>query len=265
VKFTTEEAKQMYESRYRKNFDGHFPLEKTKPPAENVNIVGANLPILCDLIDRKNYARTFTFFDAAGENFENESIMRYVAPYISHSSAIILLLDPTKIERVKNVLDEEKNGKNPQGQGRPVAGKTVSISYEDILENTVKVIHNHTKTSGIIKIPLAVGFSKWDLIENSETLRPDESCILKPSPHFAQGFSKIDSDNVSNEIEALLSAWGYSNFVSLVKKSFKTVRFFGFSAIGADVNPNGTVPNIVPKRVEDPFLWLLNEQKMIVK
>ena len=259
IQFTTTEAREMYENKFEKNFAQGVPIPATKPPADNINIVGANLPILCDLTDRRLKKRTFTFFDAAGENFENESIMRYVAPYISHSSAIILLLDPTQIPYVNSTLRDE----NPKIKLRDT---DKNASYETILHNTIEVIHNHTRSTGRIKIPLAVGFSKWDLIENSPQLRPDEgSSILRPSPHFTKGFQKMDCDNVNYEIEGLLAAWGYENFIITLKQNFTNVNFFAFSAIGADVDERGNVPAVVPKRVEDPFLWLLNELGIIVR
>lgn len=259
IQFTTTEAREMYENKFEKNFAQGVPIPATKPPADNMNIVGANLPILCDLTDRKLKKRTFTFFDAAGENFENESIMRYVAPYISHSSAIILLLDPTQIPYVNSTLREE----NPKIKLRDT---DKNVSYETILHNTIEVIHNHTRSTGRIKIPLAVGFSKWDLIENSPLLRPDEgSSILQPSPHFTKGFQKMDCENINYEIEGLLAAWGHENFIVTLKQNFTKVNFFAFSAIGAAVDERGNVPAVVPKRVEDPFLWLLNELGIIVR
>ena len=259
MQFTTPEAREMYENKFERFFERGMPLAATKPPAGNMNIVGANLPILCDLTDRHLKKRTFTFFDAAGENFEDAGIMRYVAPYISHSRAIVMLLDPTQIPLVNSTLREE----DPRLRLRD---PKTSISYETILTNTVEVIHNHTRAAGRIKIPLAVGFSKWDMIENSAQLRPDaNSSIMQPSPHFTQGFRKIDCQNVDLEIEGLLAAWGCGNFVTMVKQNFTKVNFFAFSSIGANVDENGHVPAIVPKRVEDPFLWLLNELGIIVK
>ncbi|SDA15454.1 hypothetical protein SAMN02910447_00932 [Ruminococcus sp. YE71] len=257
IKFTTDESRRMYEDRFETPFSKRIVLPKTKQPDENANIVGANLPILCDITDDRLKTRTFTFFDAAGENFENEAIMRYVAPYISHSAAIILLLDPTQIPAVANTLVSE----NPNG----VSGRRSvnTVSYEQVLNNTVEVIHSHLKSKGQIDIPLAVGFSKWDLIENSPTLRPD-GVITNPSPHFMRGFSEEDCDNVSSEVEGLLAHWECQNFVMLARQQFKTVKFFGFSAIGADIETGRSVPNIVSKRVEDPFLWLLHKKKIII-
>lgn len=257
VRFTTDESRRMYEDRFETPFNRRAVLAKTKQPDENANIVGANLPILCDITDSKLNTRTFTFFDAAGENFENETIMRYVAPYISHSTAIILLLDPTQIPAVANTIAAENPG---WAQGR---GNINTVSCEQILNNTVSVIHNHLHSSGRIDIPLAIGFSKWDLIENSPSLRPD-GVIMSPSPHFTRGFSQEDCDNVSSEIEGMLAHWEYQNFVTLARQQFKTVKFFGFSAIGADIVRGKEIPSIVSKRVEDPFLWLLHERKMIV-
>ena len=259
LRFTTPDDSKMYYDRYNKYFEKKQVLQKTKPPANGVNIVGANLPVLCDIYDYKKVKRTFTFFDAAGENFEDESTMRYLSPYISHSSAIILLLDPTKIEYVKNVLMQEKHDLfSDLNQVREN-----DTSFDIILKNIVDVIRNQNKSNGIIDIPIAVTFSKWDMVENSEALRPEGCNILNPSPHFSQGFSETDCENVSSEVEGLLGSWGYSNFVELVKKDFKTYKFFGCSAIGSAIDKNGNAPNIVSKRVEDPFLWLMHQKKFI--
>ena len=256
-KYTTEDDSKLFESRYNIPFEKNQVLDKTQPPSKGVNIVGANLPILCDIYDSKNVKRTFTFFDAAGENFEDQSTMDYLSPYISHSSAIILLLDPTKIEHVYNTLVSE----NPDIYSSH--NKENKISFESILQNIVDVINKQNKTRGKIDIPIAVTFSKWDVIENSKSLRPEGCNILNPSPHFTQGYSPDDCENVSSEVEGLLGSWNYSNFVELVKQNFKTVKFFGCSSIGANISKEGDVPNIVSKRVEDPFLWLLAQRKYI--
>ena len=66
------------------------------------------------------------------------------------------------------------------------------------------------------------------------------------------------------EVKARLADWHYENFLQMVNNNFKTSKFFAVSAIGSA--PDRTsVPQIVSKRVEDPFLWLLHSRKMIVK
>jgi hypothetical protein len=48
-----------------------------------------------------------------------------------------------------------------------------------------------------------------------------------------------------------------------VRSRFTSHGFFGLSALGC--NPHGTqqIPRVVPRRVEDPFLWLLAKNKLI--
>ncbi len=245
--------RKLYDTKFKNYFESNKILEKTKQTNPGENIISNNMPILCTVTNSKQKARTFTFFDAAGENFDDEAIMRDVAPYIANSSAIILLLDPTDIPMVRNAICDEK--------GKAAVEENV-ISYEDLLNNLINVIKLAHASNAQIEIPLAICFSKWDLIENSPSLRPEGSVTLTPSPHFVQGFSESDCENISSDVEGLLNAWDQSNFILQARAAFKTVKFFVCSAIGAEAEM-GKVPNIVSKRVEDPFLWLLNKNKLI--
>lgn len=258
--FTTKDDEELYSRKFNINFEHGRVLDKTQRPSDENNFVGANMPILCDIQDKNNVTRTFTFFDAAGENFDDEAIMRAVAKYLEHSTAILLLLDPLQIEAVQGAIKAENPGAN-------IRENEKIISYEEILHNVVNVLRAqlHLPKDAKINIPLAIAFSKWDYIENTSSLHRNDSIIANPSPHFTQGFDVADCENVSIEVASRLSEWGYENFLNTVNQNFKDYRFFAFSAIGAAPEPDGKIPKIVSKRVEDPFLWLLNKRKIIVK
>ncbi len=258
-KYTTKNDEKLYMSKFKANFDKGMKLEKTQQPTDEDNFLSANTPLLCDLRDKNGADRTFTFFDAAGENFDDVAIMDAVAKYIQHSTAILLLLDPLQIETVRNTLKTE-NAKADVREGETI------LSYDDILNNLISVIRSQKRMAKktIIDIPLAIAFSKWDLIEHSPELCQGSTVSTGDSPHFKNGFDAANCDNVSAEIEGLLAHWGCENFLLTVQQNFSKYKFFGVSAIGAAPEANGKVPIIVSKRVEDPFLWLLDQRHIIV-
>lgn len=252
-RFTTTDDEDLYNDKFERPFSKHIPVIKTAAPTDENNFISANTPILCNIQDSK-CTRTFTFFDAAGENFDDPVIMQAVAKYLQHSAAILLLLDPTQITEVQGAV----SGVSDKDAHR--------ISYTKTLTHIMDVIRSQRKMKPDtpIDIPIAIVFTKWDLIENSPELSRPDSITALDSPHFQKGFSLQDCDNISMEVESRLAGWHYENFLQMVQNNFKTSKFFAVSAIGAAPDSKG-VPQIVSKRVEDPFLWLLHSRKMIVK
>lgn len=256
--FTTRADEDLYNTKFNNKFEKGMKIDKTQVPAGEDNFIGANTPILCNIQDRGGVTRTFTFFDAAGENFDDEAMMAAVTKYLEHSTAILLLLDPLQIKAVQNAV-------KAKDENADVRESEKIITYDDILENTMRVIRQQLRLSANkkIEIPIAIAFSKWDLVCNS-SLHNEGSIIDQDSPHFRNGFQGIDCDNVSMEVESKLAEWECENFVNKVRSNFKTYKFFALSAIGAAPSKAGNVPQIVSKRVEDPFLWLLNQKKIII-
>ena len=73
----------------------------------------------------------------------------------------------------------------------------------------------------------------------------------------------LDFQAINSEMMALLDDWGGQDLVHQVRTRYAKYGFFGLSALGC--NPHGTkqIPRVLPRRVEDPFLWLLAENKLI--
>jgi GTPase SAR1 family protein len=198
-----------------------------------------------DLFGRRRISRTITlvFFDTAGEDLNSEATMATVNRYIYRSSGIILLLDPRQFQYVRGLMS------SPPDPGE------VMTDTRDILVRTQKLIRNGRGLgpNHMIKTPLAVAFSKFDELEPIV----DRSLAVLTSSSPSRRYDIAESTAISDEIESLLAAWQQAGLVHELRTWFLKVAFFGVSSLGCKKNPDQTLPRLDPRRVEDPFLWLL--------
>ena len=193
---------------------------------------------------------TLAFFDTAGEDLNDELNMIKHNRYICNSSGIICLLDPLQLEKVREQL---------QGQNTDVdlPSANPETGVNEVLMRTTNMIRN---TLGIemkkkITIPMALSFSKIDAIQ---PLLDPSSHLNQKSKHTNQnGFDIVDFENINNEMEGLVREWSRGNIPQLLEHNYKVFAYFGVSALGHDPGPSKVIKDIVPYRVEDPFLWLL--------
>ncbi|MGO1468590.1 MAG: hypothetical protein ACTHW2_01075 [Tissierella sp.] len=251
---------------YQKLFVDMQKLDLTKSSTEDINN-DAYRPLIFTLkLKRKvlfmetieNF--TLVFFDTAGEDLNDEDTMSTVNKYICKSSGIIFLLDPLQFPQARHQLDDE------------VVERASSVNWQqatgsgDIMTRVSKLIRNdrNMKTSKKIDIPVAAVFSKFDAIE---PLIPKGSMILENSPHCdQQAFDLSDKHNIDSEIKGLLSEWGAQSFMGQIDVNYSNYSYFGVSSLGLNNNPSkdsGRIEKPRPHRIEDPLLWILNENKVI--
>lgn len=247
-------SREIYQKRYKDNLDSHIPIASTNYFAD---IVKDNPPVLVQMTymkKKKKTDNTYSFFDAAGESFKDPSVLAAVTPYIAHSEAILIILDPRQLEEVNRAV-------TARFPGLPLA---TDDSYSDTIMTVAKVVRNSLKLkdSAKIPIPLCVAFSKWDLLINTPGLLPDGLIVSTPSMSSASGFDLNIIENSSGEIRSLLNRWDPS-FLTLVESNFKEICYFGFSAWGMGSSDGKEVPAIASFRVEDPLLWVLNKNKVL--
>ena len=241
--------RELYNSRYKDSLEQRIPLTSTNRD---------NSPILIQLTymnaQKKKIDHTYSFFDEAGESFVSEADLATITPYISHSEAIIILLDPRQIEKVNMEISAVF----------PNLPAIEATRYEDTINNVADVLYSNLRLNKKkkIKIPLCVAFSKWDLLIRTPNLLPGDFIVSNPSLAPIRGFDPNMVENASAEIRSLLNEWD-PNFLVTVENKFETVRYFGFSAWGSG-SPNGKdVPVIASFRVEDPMLWIMHHNKLL--
>lgn len=208
-----------------------------------------------------------SFVDAAGEIFENENKLMANGAYIANSSMIILVLDPTNMKGVRDTLKRENIR---------FAGDNVDVDFnnsnENVLSRIINICKNRLKLSDsqIINIPIMIGFSKWDYIQQSSLIKK-EFFSLEGNSVISNGkslFSETAFNNNSRIIEAFINQFeGEKNFINMLNDNFQDVHYFAFSAYGSEtyINEQGyeEAPPIsfkTAKHVEDPFFWLLNKK-----
>lgn len=205
-----------------------------------------------DKKDRITHSATLTFYDTAGENLDNETSIDICNRYIPNSKGIILLVDPLQIPGVRKQLE----GRMPL--------PNLNSDVTDVLSRVVESIRAVKNIkSGCINIPLALAFTKLDALEQYDIL-PEDSILREHSRHVDIGaFSVSEFDACHKEMCDILENWFDADLLQLVK-NFSKYAYFGVSALGS-VPVNNTVTEIKPKRVLDPLLWLLAENKYIKK
>lgn len=204
-----------------------------------------------DLLGRRRIRSvvTLVFFDTAGEDLNDEDTIATVNKYIYHSHGIILLLDPLQLPDVRARLEG----------CAPLPG--VNTETADILTRMTRLVLAGRKlpADAMIPSPLAVAFSKFDAVEPLV----DPQLQLNASADHRAGFDVADFDAVSAEMQALLARWDGGPLVHQVRTHYRRYGFFGLSALGCNPHGDQQVPRVMPRRVEDPFLWLLHQHGLI--
>jgi hypothetical protein len=187
---------------------------------------------------------TLVFFDTAGEDLDSRDTMGMVNKYIYRADGVVLLLDPLQLRSVRDRLTT-----------------TVSLPRENtetstILERTTELIRNgrDLPSEAKIKIPLAVAFSKFDAVEPLI----DSQMQLNAEPNHRAGYDLADFHAVSSEMQSLLEDWDGGVIPQQAETHFQKSGFFGLTALGCNPHGDQKIPRVLPRRVEDPFLWLLH-------
>jgi hypothetical protein len=185
-------------------------------------------------------------FDAAGEDYGDESRMRKRAAFINVSDGIIFLIDPFHFQCVTDQLGISGSDLDNTKQQSPV----------NLLERTIETLREaKNRKHGKINTPIAVAISKSDAL--FPKIISETDAINHGSTHLSKGSFQLDDVNsVSGEVESLLKQWGLNDLTARVERNFKNYRYFAVSAF-IDADFDGKIDDISTKRGEDPFLSLL--------
>ncbi len=204
---------------------------------------------------------TFVFYDTAGEDLKNEAIMKTVNRYICKAAGIIFLLDPLQIRELRNNMEEDEIKSSSSIHEEEIEPQEMVLQR---IANLIREDRGWKKTKQI-DVPTAIAFSKFDVLKR---FFPKGSIVLEPSSYLREGqFDKNECFTVSSEIEAMLNEWGASGFDQNVKMLFSNYTYCTVSALGQQPVLTGGAKEIKtapkPHRVEDPFLWLLKECRVM--
>ena len=171
---------------------------------------------------------------------------------VVNSNGILLFLDPLLWPKIRKQLE----------------GKMV-LPYErdeiQILQNLVEVFLKVKGTKGKIDVPIAVVVMKMDVIFAEQILDEDRITNKHTESIYSGGVVESEFNLVAEEMKNFIRRYlGEEAFQYL--NMFEKVSYFGVSALGAEpVQGSFPLDGAQPKRVLDPLLWLLAEQKIIKK
>jgi len=257
--------------RYKNDFMGPIKNRVPVPTSQSASVnPETSKPLLYSLNFTNGFFKRrimLAFFDTAGEDLNKDvDSMRVVNKYISLASGIICLLDPMQIEKVRASL-EPRLGKN----ALPEQGKDTSIIINQVgrmIQEEYVALNKSGADAKAIKIPLAVAFSKIDAVSDEgnpdPTLLPSDCQIFRDTRHKGI-FNRAEFNTVNGLMKGWLDEVDPEHEIPNQSKMFKDVAYFGFSALGCNpMSTNGRLPHDpLPKRVEDPFLWILHKNGLI--
>lgn len=233
---------------YKTLFDDHQRLPKTATGAVNVKVQKPLVYVLKPIgegIFRDWFARsvTLSFFDSAGEDFGAEDKTSAFAKHVIHCDGLILLIDPTQMEKVRRKMTNPPP--MPRGPIPPV----------DILQTIAQLMEKRGKVGDIatIRVPLAIAATKFDAVKDQF---PKDHRV-HAAPEATSSSRADDAQCVSTEVEAQLLDWEQGALVSFVKSRFADYHYFALSALGAAPDERDAIAEIKPHRVEDALIWLL--------
>lgn len=198
-------------------------------------------------------ALNLSFFDTAGEDMTVLELdtLSIEARYICQADGIIVLLDPLQIESVRQRLPASINRPQPDLKAQP---EFMVARLRELMERRLNL--SPTKK---VKTPIAFTISKIDTLR---TLLSPDSALLRQSEHF--GYLDLDEiQSVSVEVSSYLKAWINPNFSNNIDLHFSHYRYFGVSSLGEQPDAQNRLTTVSPRRVEDPFLWILSQLALV--
>lgn len=223
------------------------PLPGSTPPGNFLQPLFYDLSKLDEEGRRKVY--TLVIYDVAGENCDMEKQQSWFSSFIEHMNGIFLLIDPMQFKVIKGLSYDE----TLMEKGSPMT--------------VLHTIHNSITQGrgGKCDIPLAVCISKSDMQEVQDVLEEDLVDSLMD-----------DVEEVTNDAGGLLTQFNARQYNPIARKLHDFIReneralenfinvnyscynYFAFTSLGCGVENNIPEGPIIPKRIEEPLLWLLH-------
>lgn len=186
----------------------------------------------------------FSFYDTAGEVFEDSQRITQAGRFVAYADVVVLLLN----------INE--------------SGEEWSVTMERLLDTYIKGVYDYLHVDLRKRQNLVVALSKADMLVGK--LPDDIETFLRSGTYewYTNGQNRrrlIDKlHQCSCNVKTWLQQQGCGGFVSKARSNFKSVEYTLISATGAapvgDQLAALPVPED-PKRVLDPFFWILEKTR----
>lgn len=253
----TPDAERKYiEDYYEPLFRGKRALLSTQPAVDEYA-----KPLIYKLVvseSRKHPATTHNLmiYDTAGEDFHSGRLVRF-ARFVLNTSALIFVADPFAMAPLTNDLPPTLQA-SLQRMIAIAQKRRVAEGFNEIID-VFERYHGHTDGSSLPDTPVAVMFSKSDLIKSVNS--PQMLRFLK-NPSYGGGLDLQDIEAVDREVKDMLLHYRQGDILAATAR-FKHVKFFATSTTGEPPDGNGNFSRVEPCRCLDPLLWILYRLEII--
>ncbi len=206
----------------------------------------------------RQIVHTFAFIDTAGEDLEgtDRAAETNLDNLIANASGIVYLVDPLQIKYIRDRIHMDDL---PPIRGS--ASETLTM-----ISNIIRGKREGLNPNARIDIPLAVALTKCDLLLKPAKNDEEDLIFLSPGsavriPRETGSFDKENFDQIDAEIEEYLRRTAGEEFIQIVN-GFADHCYFAVSALGNNPEGEELLRGVMPMRVEDPFIWLLNRKGM---
>ncbi len=220
-------------------------------------------PLFYDIVresdNNQRITETFVLYDVAGEVFDemrsNSATIECFAPFVRHAHGIIILLDPLQFEVFSSLSPEERQ-----------------LSETTVVLEKIHYIISDGHTDIRCDKPLAMCISKIDMKIVQDVLSDELKHLMLADINYnldSNGFPlQIFDAEKYNAIADELNKFFLSADLTLsnrMRTNYNKYCYFGFTALGCDIEtsedrtfryPKGP---ILPKRIEEPLLWMFYE------
>lgn len=244
-------TKELFLERYEKAI---FEDQQILPPTQQAaHDAKSNVPMIFHFRDQSGTPNILVLRDVAGEDLESLETRKLQLEFLTRADALIVLIDPLKIDQIVRVL---------QGKVQVGALGGDGIELLSNLLNFLRESEGKQKTS----IPIALTLSKFDSVQKIKDTESDLRLLMSRlgspfmrDPSMASAsFDSVDGDLLQLEVESLFKNLDGEKLDNLLRQRCEEYRYFAVSSLGSE--PSGKNINsvgIAPFRVLDPIKWVM--------
>lgn len=198
------------------------------------------------LFTRKKKSIYLAIYDAAGEDFLNNSLIKTNVGSIQHSDGWLFLVDPLQFPYFQNSND--------------IPSESLPDTCSDqtaILERAISIMQNG-KNQNLIEKPIAFTLTKLDVLEK---YFKEESRLLVQKRIYKTINDMSGIDITDGLVKRIVTKFIDRDFITKANTYFSKNKFFSISAVGSTPKDGHIKQGFMPIRLEDPLFWILTTLK----
>jgi len=244
-----DESKKYYDEMYYKPL---YTMSSVVPATCEVDVPSLIVPLCFNVSKKflKSKTVNLLFRDEGNDSWVTEEEWAIRQNYIHNAGGIMFFIDPLQIPRIAMELKDKVS--------MPARAE---CNVVESIEKLICILRDNLENRRRINKPIAFIITKSDILEKYGII-PAEDDLLKESSHIAQG-RYVLSEHSENNREGMefLGKW-IGEEIEFLMKNFERCSVFFVSSLGEEP-VKGRIENLHPRKVLDPFLWLLAEKKYI--